>query len=98
MPICLGKGGFGDQTDSCMDDPFASWSWDILLYAGGLAVIVFLFMGPAMWSSTNEFMLTRLWRHFRTPAAKSHAGEDAHATYPRPRTHENQQQRSKHKP
>ena len=62
-----------------MNDPFASWSWDILLYAGGIALIVFLFMGPAMWSSTNEFMLVRLWRHLRRTTAKLEKSKAADA-------------------
>lgn len=64
-----------------MNDPFSSWSWDILFYAGGFAIIVFLFMGPALWSSTNEFMLTRLWRALRR---KPPADPKAEAPYPRP--------------
>ena len=62
-----------------MNDPFASWSWDILLYAGGIALIVFLFMGPAMWSSTNEFMLVRLWRHLRRNTVKLEKSKAADA-------------------
>lgn len=62
-----------------MEDAFSSWSWDIVLYAMGLALLVFLVMGPAMWSSTNEFMVVRLWRLLRgkSKTPKSQSGDSA---------------------
>jgi hypothetical protein len=37
----------------------------VLAIAGGLTLLVALFMGPGMWSSDTEFLFARLWRKLR---------------------------------
>lgn len=37
-------------------------TWDIALLAVGLVVAVVLVMGPALWSSTTDTVLGRMWR------------------------------------
>ncbi len=40
-------------------------TWDAVLIAVGMTLLVALFMGPGMWSSDNEFLFVRLWRKLR---------------------------------
>lgn len=44
---------------------FMDFGWRTWGVIGVLIVVVALFMGPGMWSSSTEFLWTRLWRRFR---------------------------------
>ena len=39
--------------------------WQIVVFTAVLTVIVVLFMGPGLWSSTTDPLVSRLWRWLR---------------------------------
>ncbi|MCG5053255.1 MAG: hypothetical protein KA712_09880 [Myxococcales bacterium] len=58
-----------------MRNASSSWDLEILLYALGFVLVVLLFMGPAMWSSSKESMFSLLLRTLRTRRSRDPASK-----------------------